>query len=135
MLADAFLFEVLFLLDAPPALTAFVCAVPVAFFGAAFTAGRLAAFLRPAVAERLTVVFRESALAVLLLPPVFFFFLAAACLAGICLASKRDYTKRAIIQMGSGSGSLSSRLIDTLEGGRQGTRRRRPARPAVLGAD
>jgi hypothetical protein len=68
----------------------------------------LVTFFRPAEAERLTVFFREVApAAFLLLLLVFFvFFLAAAFLAGICLASKRDYKKSAIIHTAGASGSL-----------------------------
>jgi hypothetical protein len=126
---EVFFFEVLFLLAVPADFAVFLRDVLLAFFAVVFLEDdrlaaafleddRLAAafleddrlvtfFFRPAELERLTVFFREVAPAAFLLLLVFFvFFLAAAFLAGICLASKRDYKKSAIIHTAGASGSL-----------------------------
>jgi hypothetical protein len=107
-LEEAFFFEVLFLLDAPADLAVFLRVAPVFFaaFFVAFLADGLATFLRPGALGRLTVFFREGALATFLPLFVFLLFLAAARFAGISLASKQDYTKSAIIHRARGSESI-----------------------------
>jgi hypothetical protein len=109
-LPEVLFLEVLFLVDAPAAFAVFLRVLePVfelVFFGAAFLDDRFATFLRPDAAERPAVFFREDPPAAFLLLLGLLFFLAAARLAGISLASKRDYKKPAIIHTGRRSGSL-----------------------------